>query len=243
MTCMALTELALAMSNTIIALKDEESAQAARRFFKTGEGEYGENDCFLGVRVPVLRQLVKQFKQAELNDIESLLPSQYHELRLFALFMMVALFERSKKSPNVQQQIVNSYLAHTQYINNWDLVDSSAYKILGPYLLERDKSVLVEFAHSNSLWERRIAMITCYCFIKQHQFKASLQIAELLLKDSEDLIHKAVGWMLREIANRDKKTAEDFLLKHYQEMPRTMLRYAIEKFSKEERSAYLSGNV
>lgn len=237
------TRLAHEISTSLEALKDAEKAEAATRFFKTGEGEYSEQDLFLGIRVPTLRQTAKQYKHATLKDIEVLLRNQYHEIRLLAVFMMVALFERSKKKPDIQQSIVESYLSHTSFVNNWDLVDSSAYKILGPFLMERDKTVVYQLAGSNDLWERRIAMITCYYFIKHRHFDDALAIAEKLINDREDLIHKAVGWMIREIANRDKLVAVNFLAQHYQNMPRVMLRYAIEKFGKEERKAYLQGSI
>lgn len=227
----------------LTALADPEIAQHSMRFFKSGEGEYGEGDKFLGLRVPVLRQIVKKFKQATIADALELLSNEYHEVRLFAVLLMVALFVRAKKDELQQQKVVEAYLAHTRFINNWDLVDSSAHKILGKYLLDKDRQILHRLSQSNDLWEKRIAMMATYYFIKQGEFTDTFQIAETLLADQHDLIHKIVGWMLREVGNIDRDAEIDFLKSRYQKMPRTMLRYAIEKFPKEQRKAYLSGNA
>lgn len=222
---------------------DSDIAQHSQRFFKTDEGEYGAGDKFLGLRVPILRQTVKQYKKANLDDALALLKSEYHEVRLCAVFFMVAIFERARSSPQEQKIIVEAYLANTQYINNWDLVDSSAHKILGKYLLDKERETLHKLSHSNNLWEKRISMMATYTFIKEQQFEDTFRIAKTLLNDSHDLIHKIVGWMLREVGNQNKEAEEAFLLLHYKKMPRTMLRYAIEKFSKEERTAYLKGLI
>ena len=233
------------ITKQLTELADPEIAQHSQRFFKTGDGEYGANDQFLGIRVPILRQTVKQFKDVTLDDALALLKSEYHEVRLCAIYFLVALFERASatSNPNYQQQklIVNAYLANTKYINNWDLVDSSAHKILGKYLLDKDRTILHTMSFSNDLWEKRISMMATYTFIKENQFADTFRIAETLLNDNHDLIHKIVGWMLREVGNQNKAAEEGFLLLHYKKMPRTMLRYAIEKFSKEERTAYLKG--
>ncbi len=222
-------------------LADLEIAEHSQRFFKTAEGEYGFGDKFLGIRVPVIRQTVKKFKTTPLTVAEKLLKSEYHEVRLFALLLLV--FRFSKSSIDEQDVIYHLYLKNTQFINNWDLVDSSAHHIVGAYLQNKERSVLYDLLKSNSLWERRIAIMSTFYFIKKNQFSDTLHISELLLSDQEDLIHKAVGWMLREVGKRDLALEVAFLKTNYQKMPRTMLRYAIEKFSKEERQKYLSGKV
>lgn len=218
-------------------LADPERAKISQRFFKTGDGEYGAGDLFLGIRVPALRAQVKQFETTDLAEAEKLLRSPFHEVRLFAVFLLVRKFTRG--SDEEKKAIYTLYLNNTELINNWDLVDSSAYQIVGYYLENRDRNVLYKLARSNLLWERRIAIIATYRFIKNGQFDDTLALSELLLDDAEDLMHKAVGWMLREVGNRDPKIEKDFLKKHYKNMPRTMLRYAIEKFPKEERKQYL----
>ncbi|MDH5216654.1 MAG: DNA alkylation repair protein [Gammaproteobacteria bacterium] len=218
-------------------LADPGIAQQSQRFFKTAKGQYGEGDIFLGIRVPVLRKQVSKFRSMSLDECLSILTSKYHEERLFALLMLVDMFKRGTALE--QKQIYDAYLAHTGFVNNWDLVDSSAHLIVGEYLSERDRRPLQRLARSKSLWERRIAMIATFCFIRNGQFDDALEVAEILLKDEHDLIHKAVGWMLREIGNRDKRSEVEFLQKHYQTMPRTMLRYAIEKFPEAERYRYL----
>ncbi len=228
---------AVQIENSLKALGNADHAADAQRFFKTGVGEYGEGDQFLGIRVPVLRQQVKQYRGLPLEEALLLLHSPLHEVRLFALLLLVEQFQRG--TAQHQADIHALYLANTQYINNWDLVDTSAPYIMGIYLHGRDKQVLYTLAVSSSLWERRIAMIATFFFIRQHQFGDALAIAKLLLADREDLIHKAVGWMLREIGKRDRAVETTFLQAHYRIMPRTMLRYAIEHFSPEERQRYL----
>jgi 3-methyladenine DNA glycosylase AlkD len=223
------------------SLANPEIAEHSQRFFKTTEGEYGFGDKFLGIRVPVIRQAVKKYKNTPLSVAEKLLKSEYHEVRLFALLLLV--FRFSKSSVDEQEEIYHLYLSNTQYVNNWDLVDSSAHHIIGTYLENRDKSMLYDLSKSDSLWERRIAIMSTFYFIKKNQFSDTLYISEQLLSDQEDLIHKAVGWMLREVGKRDLAKEVAFLKAHYQKMPRTMLRYAIEKFSKEERQKYLSGEL
>ena len=223
------------------SLANPEIAEHSQRFFKTAEGEYGFGDKFLGIRVPVIRKTVKKFKTIPLSAVEKLLKSEYHEIRLFVLLFLV--FRFSKSNPAEQDEIFNLYLRNTQYVNNWDLVDSSAHYIVGAYLENRDKFLLYDFSESNLLWERRIAIMSTFYYIKKNQFNDTLRISERLLNDPEDLIHKAVGWMLREIGKRDLAIELVFLKAHYQKMPRTMLRYAIEKFSKEMRKKYLSGKA
>ena len=225
----------------LLSLADPEIASHSQRFFKTAPGEYGFGDKFLGIRVPVIRQAVKKFETTSLPVTTKLLKSKYHEIRLFALLLLVSNF--SNADENGQEKIYNLYLKNTRYINNWDLVDSTAHKIVGAYLENKDRAVLSTLSKSTSLWQRRIAIISTFHFIRKNQFDDTLNISQQLLDDQEDLIHKAVGWMLREVGKRDKAVETSFLKKHYQTMPRTMLRYAIEKFSKEERQKYLSGKV
>ncbi len=216
-------------------------ADHSQRFFKTGKGDYAEGDKFLGIRVPVIRKLVKKYRTTSLTEVLKILPSGYHEERLFAVLMLVELF--SKGDEEAKLAIYRTYLENTRFINNWDLVDASAHKIVGAYLEKRNKQILYELAESDNLWERRISMITTYWFIKRDRFEDALKISGLLVNDKEDLIHKAVGWMLREIGKRDLDSERKFLQKHYKKMPRTMLRYAIEKFPEDERKAYLKGLV
>ena len=213
-------------------LKDPEKAEILSRFFKTGKGEYGEGDIFLGIKVPEQRKIAKNYNLS-LKEIQELLSSNIHEYRLTALFILISKYKKSDK-----KQIVNFYLKNTKNINNWDLVDISAPKILGDYLLDKDKSVLYNLAKSNNLWERRIAILSTFTFIRNNQFEDTLNISEILLNDKHDLIHKAVGWMLREIGKKDQEIEENFLDKHYKNMPRTMLRYAIEKFEENKRKFY-----
>jgi 3-methyladenine DNA glycosylase AlkD len=229
------------IQDELAALGDPQVAEHSQRYFKTGPGEYGEGDRFRGIRVPVLRKLAQRHGAIPLADVETLLHSPFHEDRLLALLILVRQFGRVDSQ--AQEKIYNLYLSNTRYINNWDLVDSSAGYIVGAYLLDRDRSPLVELARSSLLWERRIAIIATSYFIGQNQFAETLKIARVLLTDREDLIHKAVGWMLREIGQRDQATEEAFLREHYRQMPRTMLRYAIEKFPEPQRQAYLKGLI
>jgi 3-methyladenine DNA glycosylase AlkD len=229
------------MSKVLRALGNPDIAEHSQRFFKTGKGEYGEGDKFLGIRVPVLRKHAKQFKAASLKETTKLLKSPYHEERLCALFMLVDRF--AKGDPTEKQKIYDLYLKHTPYINSWDLVDSSAHKIVGAYLEAKDKQPIYDMARSHILWERRIAVIATFYLINTGEFDDALAIATTLLNDPEDLIHKAVGWMLREIGNRDVSVEKVFLKKHYKHMPRTMLRYAIEKFPEAQRKKYLQGKI
>jgi 3-methyladenine DNA glycosylase AlkD len=219
---------------------DPQKAKVLQGFFKTGKGEYGEGDIFLGLVVPESRKIASMFKEMSLNDIEVLLQSKIHEERLIALLILVQKFEKEEKS---QKDIYNFYLNSTKYINNWDLVDLSAEKIIGPYLLNRSKSVLYKLAKSKNIWERRISVLTTFHFIKNNNFDDTLKVAAILIKDNHDLIHKAVGWMLREVGKRDLNVEEEFLKLNYKKMPRTILRYAIEKFPENKRKAYLSGKI
>jgi len=225
----------------LLTLANPEIATHSQRFFKTAEGEYGAGDQFLGIRVPLLRRTVTQYKTASLSTAETLLASDFHEIRLFSLLLLVSHFSRGNH--NDQAAVYKLYLNNTCYINNWDLVDSSAPKIVGAYLQNKDKSKLYELAISDSLWERRIAIMATFHFIRNDDFTDALKLSEILLHDPEDLIHKAVGWMLREIGKRDLSSETRFLNTHYADMPRTMLRYAIEKFAPARRQAYLKGTV
>ncbi len=229
------------LSKILRGLADPVIAKHSQRFFKTGKGEYGEGDKFLGIRVPVLRKQAKKYKDIALEEIQCLLKSSFHEERLCALFLLIQKFTRGDAAEKAT--IYQLYLNNTRYINNWDLVDSSAYLIVGAYLEDKDKQPIYELATSDSLWERRIAIISTLHFIRKHQFHEALDLSKQLLTDKEDLIHKAVGWMLREIGKRDPGVEEIFLKTHYRQMPRTMLRYAIEKFPEQKRKKYLAGTV
>lgn len=220
---------------------DEDRARNLQRFFKTGPGDYGEGDRFVGIKVPTLRRLAKTFKALPLEKTERLLASKIHEERLLALFILTHHFQQADDEH--QKTIVDCYLRNTARINNWDLVDISAGHILGAWLFKRRKTLLTELAQSRSLWERRIAIIATGYFIAQGEFKPTLKIAKLLLNDEHDLIHKAVGWMLREVGKRDQTIEEAFLRKYYRDMPRTLLRYAIERFPEGKRQAYLQGRI
>ena len=213
-----------------------QKAKILAGFFKTGRGEYGEGDRFIGVTVPASRKIAKKYSKISFKDVEALLKSSIHEERLVALLILVHQYQTTKNNG-----IVSFYLRSTKYVNNWDLVDLTAPKILGAYLLQNpgEKKTLAQLAQSQSLWEKRIAIVATYEFIKHNQFEETLSIAEYLLKDAHDLIHKAVGWMLREVGKRNQAVEESFLEKHYRTMPRTMLRYAIERFSEEKRKQYL----
>ena len=222
-------------------LADTEKAQVLQRFFKTGPGEYGEGDVFLGIKVPELRRLAKEYKGITLKEAKQLLRSPIHEQRLLALLILIRSF--SKGDEGTKKRIYDLYLKNTQYINNWDLVDVSAEHVVGAYLMERSKTPLYGLAKSDSLWERRISILSTFHYIRRGQFSQSLKISKMLLSDKEDLIHKAVGWMLREVGKRHLPTEEKFLRAHYKRMPRTMLRYAIERFPERKRQRYLKGRI
>ena len=218
-----------------------EKAKVNQWFFKTGKGEYAEGDRFIGVTVPQIRSVVKQYQNLPLAQVLKLLSSKIHEERLLALLILVAQFKCG--DTKTQEQIVDAYLSNLQYVNNWDLVDSSAHYILGVYLRDKSRKILYTLARSSRLWDRRVSIITTLHFIKGGDFSDALKLAGLLLKDPEDLMHKAVGWMLREVGKKDQQVLEEFLKTHYQQMPRTMLRYAIERFSKPKRTLYLKGRL
>lgn len=215
-------------------LKNQEKARILSNFFKTKEGEYGYGDVFLGLTSDQIKQVAKNYVNINIKDLQELMNSKIHEERMASLRILVSRFKKNKK------EIFDFYLKNTKNINNWDLVDLSAPNIVGNYLIDKDKSILYKLAKSDNLWEKRIAIISTFSFIRNNQFEDTLKISEILLKDKHDLIHKAVGWMLREIGKRDQNKEEKFLKKYYKEMPRTMLRYSIEKFSHEKRKFYLS---
>ncbi len=217
------------------ALGSPEGAKTAQWFFKTGPGQYGEGDIFLGIKVPVLRTACKKALDLSFVDLQILLDSALHEERLAALIILCAQFAKTK-----DPHCVDFYLKNTHRINNWDLVDASAPNILGLYLLTHDPKILYELVQSSLLWERRIAVVSTYTFIRQNQFQHTLALAEILSKDTHDLMHKAVGWMLREVGKRDQKVLEDFLQKNAAKLPRTALRYAIERFPEPVRKKYLT---
>ena len=222
-------------------LAKKENAEVAQRFFKTGPGEYGEGDKFLGIRVPVLRKLAKEYQAISVGEAEKLLKSPIHEERLLALFILIRIY--SKGVEFVKKRIYDFYLNNTKFINNWDLVDASAEHIVGHFLLDKRKDPLFRLAKSKNLWERRISIMATFCFIKCQKYSDTLEISEVLLHDKEDLIHKAVGWMLREVGKRNLPLEEEFLKAHYKDMPRTMLRYAIERFPESKRQLYLKGKI
>ncbi len=221
---MTLTELRRRM----LAEANERRAAASRRFFKTGPGEYGEGDRFIGLTLPQMRRLEREAGDFPMNNIVDLLRSPIHEERLLALLVLVRRFRKSDE--RTRSTIYRQYYRHRRFVNNWDLVDLSAPSIVGRYLERRKRDVLFRLARSKSLWDRRIAMITTQYFIRQNDFKDALAVAKMLLGDREDLIHKASGWMLREIGKRDFSAEEAFVRKHVRAMPRTMLRYAVEKW-------------
>jgi 3-methyladenine DNA glycosylase AlkD len=222
-------------------LSSKETARALQWFFKTGPGEYGEGDVFIGIKIPPLRKLAAECEQAPLKMVKALLTSKIHEERTLALMILVRQFAAADERR--RERIYTFYLTQTRFINNWDLVDGSAPYIVGRFLWSRDRSHLYVLAKSDSLWEKRIAILSTFYFIRQNDFRDALKISALLISDKHDLIHKAVGWMLREIGKRSPAVEESFLKTHYRRMPRTMLRYAIERFSESHRRKYLLGEI
>ena len=218
---------------------DEKQAKNLQRFFKTEKGQYGEGDIFIGLKVPYTRRISKKYVNLNLPNIQKLLDSKIHEHRLAGLFILIDKFKKSDEEN--KGNIFNFYLKNTKNINNWDLVDLSAPNIVGNFLIDKDKGILYKLAESKYLWEKRISILACFSFIRKEEFNDALRISEILLKDEHDLIHKAVGWMLKEIGKKDEKVLEDFLKKHYFEIPRTALRYSIEKFEESKRKKFLRG--
>ena len=229
----------LNLQQTIASHANPKKAQALQRFFKTGKGEYAEGDIFLGIMVPTQRQIAKQFSSLALNDVSNLLSSNIHEHRLIALFILIAQYK--KGSEITKKDIFDLYMSHSQFINNWDLIDLSAPSIVGEYLKDKHYTTLYTFAKSSSIWKKRIAILASFTDIKNGRFDRTLILAEILVNDSHDLIQKAVGWMLRELGKRRGLAEEErFLKKYTATMPRTMLRYAIERFPERKRQQYLA---
>jgi len=222
-------------------LGSREKAKVLQRFFKTGPGEYGEGDVFVGVKVPELRKLAKEYQKITVKEVKQLLKSAIHEERLLALFILVRKYSKGNEAE--KKRIYELYLKNTQFINSWDLVDISAHHIIGAFLVDKSKEPLYSLAKSMNLWERRISIISTFYFIKHDKYAETLKISEILLTDEQDLIHKAVGWMLREVGKRHLPSEEKFLKKHHRDMPRTMLRYAIERFPEPKRQRYLKGKI
>lgn len=230
----------ISFSDCVLAMKRVANPSKVKDllwFFKTGKGEYGEGDKFLGITVPAQRKIARQFRGLPLFEVLRLLKSRYHEHRLTALFILVHQFQQG--DDRMRQRIVDAYLNHTAFINNWDLVDSSAPHILGTWLIDRPRRILHRLSRSSSLWEKRISMLATQTLIRRGEFDDALKIARQLLSDSHDLLHKAAGWMLREIGDRDRAVEEAFLKTHALRMPRTMLRYAVEKFPEKRRQFFL----
>jgi 3-methyladenine DNA glycosylase AlkD len=229
--------------NALKREKNIEKAEVSSRFFKTGKGEYGEGDVFWGISVPTQRGIAQKYSDAPFSVIEKMLRDPVHEFRLTALLILVYAYKKALLPQ--RKKIFDFYIRHTDFINNWDLVDSSARDIVGAFLYESgaDRALLYKLARSTSLWERRISIIATWFFIQKGDYKDTCAIATLHLTDSHDLMHKATGWMLREMGKKSEKHLVDFLKKNYKRMPRTMLRYALEKFPQEMRKAYLAGRV
>ncbi len=220
---------------------NSEQAKLLQRFFKTGKGEYGEGDVFIGLKVPVQRKIAKENSDLTFDELKILIESKIHEERLTALLILVSRFPKSGEVE--KKKIFNFYISNKSHINNWDLVDLSAPNIVGDFLLNKNKEMLYKMARSKNLWDKRISVLSTFRFIKENDFKVSLDISKILLKEDHDLIHKAVGWMLREIGKRNLEAEEKFLKENYKQMPRTMLRYAIEKFPESKRKKYLYGKI
>ena len=225
----------------ILSYADPSQVAGLARFFKTGPGQYGEGDKFLGIKVPVTREVVKRcWPSLSIEDIRECVTSEYHEVRLAGLLALVQMFSHSKKNPQKQKECVDFYLAHTDNINNWDLVDLSCYPLLGEWLLDKDRTVLYDLAREGkTIWEQRFGIVSTMTFVRHGQLDDTFAISDILLHHRHDLIHKAVGWLLREAGKKDKDALVAYLAPRYRTMPRTMLRYAIEKFPEEERKQYL----
>lgn len=222
-------------------LANLEKAKILSGFFKTGKGQYGEGDIFLGIIVPEQRKTAKKYPDLSIKELKELIASRIHEERLVCLFILMNKYKKTDSTG--KKEIVDFYLNNLEHVNNWDLVDLSSGTILGDHLMDRDRSILYKLAKSNNLWKRRIAIMSTFAFIRwKNDFNDTLHISEMLLNDKHDLIHKAVGWMLREIGKRDQASEEEFLERHYKKMPRTMLRYAIEKFDEDRRQYYLKSS-
>ena len=227
-------QLTKTITNKLQALSDAEKREIFPKFFKAGKGEYGEGDRFLGVTVPNIRAIAKLHKDISIEEIRELIQSEWHEVRLCALIIMV---EKSKKKDEaLRKELFNLYLSQTKRINNWDLVDLSCRFIIGEYLLDKSRDILYQLAQSPLLWDNRIAIVSTYAFIRKGQLEDTYALSDLMMQHPHDLMHKAIGWMLREAGKRDSERLYDYVMSHRADMPRTMLRYAIEKFSPKERA-------
>lgn len=233
------------LEQLILEMREQASPERAlhsQRFFKTGKGAYGEGDKFLGITVPVQRKIAKKYsKSLSLDDVNKLLDNQFHELRLTGLIILCEMYKKAKKDRLTQRRIFEFYLKKMNRINNWDLVDISAPTIVGDFVMKSGEDILMQLAKSKNMWERRVAIISTFAMIKERKFGETLAISNYLLHDDQDLIHKAVGWALREVGKKKPETLRIFLITRYKEMPRTMLRYSIEKFPEEERQKWLKG--
>lgn len=229
------------LEEEMLSRRDPSQVEGLMRFFKTGPGQYGQGDKFLGIKVPVTRQVVKECWQGTgVPDLQECIASEFHEIRLAALLTLVEIFSHAKKNPELRRECINFYLSHTEYINNWDLVDLSCYNLLGTWLLDKDRTLLYHLARNGkSIWEQRIGMVSTMQFIRHGLLDDTFAIADILLHHPHDLIHKAVGWLLREAGKKDEAALKAFLEPRYRTMPRTMLRYAIEKFPEQQRRYYL----
>lgn len=228
------------LQNDLFALGSPEKAAFLSRFFKTGAGQYGEGDQFLGITMPEIRNTVAKYSSLTLADWQTLLHSPFHEFRMAALIGLMKRFQKSKNDTSTQQLIFDIYLNNLDYINNWDLVDVTCRDIVGAFLLKKDRSILYDLAQRSHLWAQRTSIVSTWYFIKHNQYSDTLKLAQLLLTHKHDLIHKAVGWMLREVGKRDELALEEFLDTYTPQMPRTALRYAIERFPESKRKYYLS---
>ncbi|MBO4558163.1 MAG: DNA alkylation repair protein [Bacteroidales bacterium] len=242
---------------SIMARHDPEQVEPLARFFKTGPGQYGEGDKFLGIKVPVTRQVVKDaWRQVSFGNLEECIGSEYHEVRLAALLALVEIFGHARRMPadsplateapgdTLRQRCIDFYLSHTGRINNWDLVDLSCYPLLGEWLLDKDRTILYDLARNGkNIWEQRIGIVTTMAFIRRGDLADTFAISDILLHHPHDLIQKAVGWLLREAGKRDGESLRNYLVPRYKTMPRTMLRYAIERFPEAERQAWLKGEI
>ena len=226
----------------IRALANKEIAKHSLRFFKTGKGEYGHGDIFLGVRTPQIRLIAKKHIGISTTEMKTLIKSKYHEERLLGLIILVNKYSKAKDEKS-KNQLYKIYVSSFKYVNNWNLVDVTCPHIIGKHLMDNDRSILYSWAKSDDLWTKRIAIVSTHWFIRKNDLQDTFKIAEMLLNDEHDLIHKAVGWMLREAGKRDLEKEEIFLKKHYKNMPRTMLRYSIEKFPEPKRQKYLKGKI
>ena len=229
-------------SEEIRSLADKERAIHSKKFFKTGKGEYGYGDIFLGVRTPQIRSIAKKNISISTTEMKTLIKSKYHEERLLGLIILANKYSKDKDE-KVRNQLYKIYVSSFKYVNNWDLVDVTCPHVIGKHLMDKERSILYSWARSEDLWTKRIAIVSTHWFIRKNDLDDTFKIAEILLNDEHDLIHKAVGWMLREAGKRDLEKEEIFLKKHYKSMPRTMLRYSIEKFPEPKRQKYLKGTI